>query len=66
MNCLETEVVGAPRVDLVGKPHFYTVFGLLSEPKNDQKWGFPTKSTLGAPTSSPSKQYMSTWMAPYA
>ena len=39
--------VGAPRVDLVGKPHFQQVFGFLSEPKNDQKWGFPTKSTLG-------------------
>ena len=55
MNCLETEVVGAPRVDLVGKPHFYTVFGILSEPKNDQIWSFPTKSTLSAPTSSLSK-----------
>ena len=44
----------------------FSWFGLLSDPKNYQKWGFPTKSTLGAPTTSLSKQYMKTWMAPYA
>ena len=60
---LEREEVGVPSVDLVGKPSFYS---LLAEPKNYQKYSFPSKSTLGTPTSSLSKIIMSTLMAPYA
>ena len=54
--------MGAPRVDLGGN-HFLASFWTFVR---TQKRGFPPKSTLGAPTTSLSKQFMNTWMAAYA